>query len=79
MSQRYWCVLLVPLLTGCATTPTVADGTERAVVVDVGTMDFGGGESKALTVADQHCAQHGRKAQFRGRLAPMLLAFDCVQ
>lgn len=36
MSQPYWGVLLLSLLTGCATTLTVADATERAGVVHVG-------------------------------------------
>lgn len=76
-------LIVVLLLSGCASTvsptggPEVIEGNANSVIVSwfrSNTFDRG-----ALGVADAHCANYGKSAQFMSKPSEYQIAYNCVK
>lgn len=69
-------LLAVLLLAGCATPSTNPSygGTEYTVTINWGMS----GMSKAPVLAEQHCQQYGKHAQFAGK-QDFFIFYNCVK
>ena len=71
-------IALALLLAGCATQgPAVMSATPHSVTVDLSDSTMKGATG-ALEAAEAHCQQHGRHAQFAGKINAMQIAYNCV-
>lgn len=74
-SPRLWTLLvIVPLvawLGGCATSSRVSGTPNSAIVIWASLPE-------ALPMAEEHCAKHGKHAQYSGSPHPYELIFNCV-
>lgn len=75
-------ILISIVLAGCATTPGTAkviSGTESSVIVSYAEAPIGTSSGSMLPVAESHCAQYGKHAQFVAKTADFSGAFNCVK
>lgn len=71
-------ITLAALLAGCATQgPAVMSATPHSVTIDIGVSTLGGATG-ALEAAEAQCQQHGRHAQYAGKINDLQIAYNCV-